>query len=94
MQKINNDPLTRILNKQEFAYWKRKVKLLSPKAGDLLIVPAEAKFDFHTLSEAIKLTPIKFALIVPGGDATLMSEEEALEFANKILKQYGKSTKG
>jgi len=76
----------KIINKKEYTYWQRKVKLLSPKKGDILIVPSEAHFDFHTLSEAIKLTPIKYALVVPGGNAKLMDKDQAMAFAEEIMK--------
>lgn len=76
----------KVINKKEYAYWKQKIKLLSPKEGDILVVPAEAQFDFATLAEVIKLTPIKFALVVPGGDAKLLVKEDAIKFAEKILK--------
>jgi hypothetical protein len=84
---MNQTP--KIINKKEYAFWKRKVKLLSPKKGDILIVPAEAMFDFHTLGEALKLTPIKYALVVPEGKAELMSQEDALKFAKKVLAEAG-----
>lgn len=69
----------------------RKVKVLSPKKGDILIIPAEAGFDFRVLSEALKLTPILYSLIVPKGNAKLMDKEEAVRFAKQILKKYDRS---
>lgn len=80
----------KVLNKKERAYWKRKVKVLSPKKGDILIVPAEAHFDFGTLSEAIRHTPILYALIVPEGNASLMDREESVRFAKMILAKESK----
>lgn len=79
----------KFVEKKEFEYWKRKVKALHPKKGDILIVPAEAQFDFNTLSEALKHTPILFALVVPKGNAKLMEKKEAVRFAKDILKKYG-----
>jgi len=79
------------INEKEFAYWKRKIKLLHPKKGDLLVVPAEAAFDFQTLSEALKQTPIIYALVVPMGNAKLMDKKESIRFANNLLKKYGKT---
>jgi len=80
-----------VINKKEFAYWQRKLKLLHPKKGDLLIVPAEAGFDFQTLSEALKQTPILYALVVPKGNAKLMDKKEAVRFANNLLEKYGQT---
>lgn len=76
--------------KLELVFWAKKIKVLRPKKGDILIVPAEAQFDFHLLSEALKVTPITYALVVPGGNAKLMSKEDALKFAKSILKKKGK----
>jgi len=82
-----------VINKKEYAYWKRKIKLLHPKKGDILIVPAEAHFDFQTLSEAIKLTPIMYALVVPKGNAKLMAKADALRFAKSIISEDDKPKK-
>jgi hypothetical protein len=82
-----------IVNKKEYAYWKRKVKLLNPKKGDILIVPAEAGFDFNTLSKALKHTSILYALVVPYANAGLMEKKEAIRFAKEILKEYEKDEK-
>jgi len=81
-----------VINKKEFSYLQRKLKLLHPKKGDILIVPAEAGFDFQTLSEALKQTPILYALVVPKGNAKLMDKEEAIRFSKGILKKYGHTT--
>lgn len=72
--------------KTELDRWAKKIKLLHPVEGDLLIIPAEAYFDFALLSEALKLTPIKYAIVVPGGNAALLSKADAI----KLLKQISK----
>lgn len=84
-------PATKILTKKEFEFWQSKIKLLSPKKGDILIVPAEADFDFKILAEALKHTKIIYALVVPEGNASLMEKDEALRFAKGIIEKYGEN---
>lgn len=78
---------------KERKFWIKKIKLLHPLAGDILIVPSEAHFDFQILSEMIKLTPIKFALVVPKGQARLLKNKEAMRFARTILKDVKRPKK-
>lgn len=81
-------PEDQIINKKELKFWKSKIKILSPKEGDILIVPAEGNFNFATLSEALKHTPIKYALVTPHANAALMSKDEALRFAKEVLQEH------
>lgn len=72
--------------KTELDKWARKIKLLHPVDGDLLVIPSEAYFDFWMLSEALKHTTIKYAIVVPGGKASLLSKEDAIKLLKKISK--------
>lgn len=85
---MTNDPLTRIINKREMFFWRKKIKLLSPKKGDILVIPLEADIDPKVISVLIKSTEMPFALFVPGGNASLMDKDEAIRFAKNILKKY------
>jgi hypothetical protein len=72
----------------ELKFLEKRIKLLRPQKGDILIVPSEAFFDFNLLNKLLLITPIKFALVVPKGNANLMQPIEALRFAKKILSKY------
>ena len=61
---------------QAVDYWINKIHLMSPKLGDILIIPQEAKIDLQALGIAISSTPIKYALIVPQGKLELMPEPD------------------
>lgn len=89
MQKRKPSP-NQIVNKKEYAFWKRKIKLLSPEKGDVLVVPAEAHFDFKILSEALKQTKCIMALVVPEGNASLLEKDEAVRLAKDLLNKYEK----
>lgn len=73
--------------KTELDRWAKKIKLLHPIKGDLLVIPAEAHFDFALLSEALKQTPIVYAIVVPGGKASLLSKADAIKLLKKITKK-------
>lgn len=74
------------VKKSELDRWVKKMKLLRPKDGDILILPSEAHFDFVLMSEALKHTPILYAIVVPGGKASLLSKDDAIKLLKKISK--------
>ena len=70
--------------KQEVNKWVEVIKVLSPKEGDVLVLPAEADIDWPALSIALSGTLVKYALIVPQANAKLMPLEEV----EKFIKAY------
>lgn len=79
---------------RESAKWVKRIKMLSPKEGDILVIPAEANIDFMSLSVALKDTKVKYALIAPEGNVNLMDKNEAKRFAERVLKENGQTTTG
>lgn len=69
---------------EEIKKWVEVIKVLSPKVGDVLVLPAEANIDWPALSIALLGTLVKYALIVPQANAKLMPLEEV----EKFIKAY------